>query len=613
MSRPRTARSEGVARHRHGASTALLLAAAVALVFLPGCRLATAPVSAPAPAAPVVAGGPAIEAGASDAAEALEVLRLLSEGEAHLAAGRALEARAAAVEVATRLPRAEGSALALLLRARASRVLSEWQDADAALSAFLALLAPADPLHGEALVLRATVRWDGGLDGGVETLFALPPTQSPDVLLAAEELATRWAATMDSAVLRDLISEAPRHPVLLPVFLTELGTRRYLAGAEAEGRGFAEEALALAPGGGTAMRARSIVEGTVASGAAVSAILGAILPRTGSPSVQQLAAEIREGMEVALRVEGQTASGIVQLLTVDEPATTDGLRAALAELESGGAMAVIGPLEEPALDVLARAGGGIAMLSPTARLVPEGVGGAFSLAGIDPEAGRSLAALVLREGVRDVVVIHPSNREMIEEARWFAEAFRAGGGTILRTLTYPVGTTSFASQMQEILRVGPRGLVLLLPQGEVEVIAPQLAFYGVDEIDTLTRFGNEAWTNPAIVQGLQPRFTNGVLAVTSWVGDGEFGPGWNAFVAAYEDHFRRTLRSPVPALGYDSARLLLHAARLGGGSSEGTLRAFQEIRDFPGATGVLSVVDGRVRRNYQPVRIENRRVIPLSP
>jgi ABC-type branched-subunit amino acid transport system substrate-binding protein len=163
------------------------------------------------------------------------------------------------------------------------------------------------------------------------------------------------------------------------------------------------------------------------------------------------------------------------------------------------------------------------------------------------------------------------------------------------------------------VRLAPRGLVLMLSQEDIETLAPQLSFYGVRAIEGLTMFGNEAWVSQSVLQVVPPRHTDGILSVTTWARPGEFGPGWNEFVQAYETHFRRTLRSPVSALGYDSARLLLQAVRVGGGTPAGTLRAFQEIRDFQGATGVLSVMDGRVRRSYLPVRLENRQVVPLAP
>jgi hypothetical protein len=178
-----------------------------------------------------------------------------------------------------------------------------------------------------------------------------------------------------------------------------------------------------------------------------------------------------------------------------------------------------------------------------------------------------------------------------------------------------VGTTGFGPHLEEVARVAPQGLVVLLPPGgsDLELLAPQIAFYEVRGLNGMALFGNEAWTYSTSLDLVQTQHTNGVLSVTSWVERGSFGPAWNEFIGLYENHFQRTLRSPTPALGYDAARLLITAARTGGGHATGTGEVLQRIRDFPGATGILSVQDGRIVRRFFPVRIENRRLIAITP
>jgi hypothetical protein len=142
-------------------------------------------------------------------------------------------------------------------------------------------------------------------------------------------------------------------------------------------------------------------------------------------------------------------------------------------------------------------------------------------------------------------------------------------------------------------------------------LASQLSFYGVGNLPNLVRFGNESWTSSTALQGVEPRLNNGFFAVSRTTRAGELGPGWEEFRVAYEEHFHRSLRSSAPAFGFDTARLLLQAARRGGGDPERTLQALSELRGYPGATGILSVVDGRIVREYYPVRIENRSLVPL--
>ena len=65
---------------------------------------------------------------------------------------------------------------------------------------------------------------------------------------------------------------------------------------------------------------------------------------------------------------------------------------------------------------------------------------------------------------------------------------------------------------------------------------------------------------------------------------------------------RRSLTNPVPALGYDAAVLALQALTSGNST----------VRDFRGATGVLSLQSGTVTRRPFLVRIDGGRLIPIN-
>lgn len=202
---------------------------------------------------------------------------------------------------------------------------------------------------------------------------------------------------------------------------------------------------------------------------------------------------------------------------------------------------------------------------------------------------------------------------MREEALRFREAYQTLGGTVQRELSYPPGSTGFAEVVAQIVALAPRGLVLLLPPGggEIAQLASQLTFYGLGNVPNLVRFGNDSWTTGNALQGIEPRHINGIFAVSRTTVAGELGPGWEEFEEAYEDHFHRSLRTSAPAFGFDAARLLLRAARTGGGDPAQTLQALMTVEGYPGATGTLSLVDGRIEREYFPVRIENRTLVPL--
>ena len=603
---PRPNGSEDEARRR-----ATLLAGALFAVVV-GCTPAEAP--APVQPEPVLLTGPPIREGAYTRAEAESSSRLLMESEELLAGGEVEEALARAAQVESMYPQSPGSSLALWIRARALTELEVWADAESAAEAFAELVADDPSAVGQAYLLRAQVRREGNLPGAIEAVFEIPMGSGEPELLTADGLAEAWASGFATPELRDLIDEAPSHPRLLPVFLAELAVRRYLTGDLTEASALAEEALGLAPGAAVAARAQAVLDGDIVGRLEVSASIGGLLPVDGSPSLSRLAREIREGIEVALTIDEGEFSRPIRFLPIEDAVEPARAADAVVAFEEEGLAGLLGPLQETSLEAAARARRTLLpILSPTARLLPQGVEGVYSLNGIDPGAGEALAALVLSREIREVVAIHPSSSEMEEEFRWFREAFARGGGTIIRVLNYPPGSTGFRDQMAEIVRLNPRALVLILPPEDVELLAPQIAFYGVDDLADLMLFGNQSWTSERILQSVQARSTEGVFAITSWVGEGEFGPGWDAFVEAYEQHFQRSLRSPTPALGFDAARLLLRSAREGGGTPEGTLAALERIQGFPGATGFLSVVNGRVQRSFVPVRIENRRLVLLTP
>jgi ABC-type branched-subunit amino acid transport system substrate-binding protein len=581
-----------------------------ALVILAGCAAAEPP--PPPPPEPILEGAP-IREGPFTAEEARITARLVEEGESLFESGRFTEALALADEVESSYASSPGSSQALWLQARARRELGDLEGAVEAATAYGPFIEPGSPEVGRPALFRAEVLRQGGLPGAIESLFEIPATSGEAVLADADTLAQSFASGLGTAELRDLVQEAPDHPRIHPVFLTELAVRRFLAGDIPEAQAFAEQALGRAPGPEVADRARGVLEGRVAEDLEVAATVGAILPLNGSPALTGLAEELADGIEVAFVVDEAEFPRPVRFVPVEDAADPGDMFQAVGNLESEGVAGIIGPLQDDALDALVRSRGDLVpVLSPTAIMIPPGARGVFSLNGVDPAEGEALADLLIADLRREAVVLHTASPQMAEEYRWFDEAYRARGGRVTRVLTYAPGATGFAEQMSEVMRLVPSALVMIIPPEDVELVAPQLAFYGVDRLPGILLFGNASWSSASVLAGVQARSVEGIRAVTSWFGQDEFGPGWDAFVQAYEDHFRRTLRSPTSALGYDAARLLLRAAREGGGTPEGTLRALENIRSFPGATGLLSVIDGRVRRSYVPVRIENREPVLIQ-
>ena len=84
------------------------------------------------------------------------------------------------------------------------------------------------------------------------------------------------------------------------------------------------------------------------------------------------------------------------------------------------------------------------------------------------------------------------------------------------------------------------------------------------------------------------------------------------FAEAYEEYFQRTLVSSTSAVVYDAMLLLLEALRPGRIRPAEVLSSFSLLTDVEGATGIFSVVGGRVVRKTSVVRIANRIPVPIE-
>ncbi len=148
-----------------------------------------------------------------------------------------------------------------------------------------------------------------------------------------------------------------------------------------------------------------------------------------------------------------------------------------------------------------------------------------------------------------------------------------------------------------------------IPAEDVEFVAPQFAHHGLDTL-AIEIVGTTGWTDPQALERVDPRLVDGVVA-TAPVAAGPGTPGYAGFQQAYEAYFQRSLVSPTPALGYDATLLLLEALRGGRLRPEDVRLSFRSLDEVEGATGVFSVVDGRVVRRTEVVRFEGGQLVPM--
>jgi ABC-type branched-subunit amino acid transport system substrate-binding protein len=586
----------------------------------------------PAPSA-VTFPDPVLERGSISPAREVRAAELYAEAAEAMELGRAADARALAAEVVEAYPRAPVSGLALHLRARAALAQGAWDQADADAGRFAGLLAEGDPRGPEARLLQADAQAGKGDQGArLERLLLIGAEVPTNVRLRALEGARESSATLERGPLERLVAQSPAGPVRA-VAQARYALLLQAAGRSEEARVQARAALDGGARGTDSVSAVAVLEGRNPLAAVVLRRfdLATVLPTGGSPAFRDFAGLVAEGVEVAAAsvLEGLAEVGVVARDDQGEPAIA---AAVTRELEGGDILGAVGFLEEGALTAAASARRGqLPLVSPTARTA--GAEGAYALAGADPQAAAAMARYAAQEGFMRVAVIHSQAPHSVEEADAFASTLAALGVPLAGRFAYPAGTTSYRSQIlaaREALRAAeiralnlgpddtlhvellePVALFAPVPPEDVELLAPQIIFHGLDTLAIQT-LGTSGWTDAQTREVVDDRHTTGVVA-TAPVGVGPGSPGDVRFQQAYERHFQRSLVSAVPALGYDAALLLLEAARSGARTPAQLRSALERLRDIEGVTGTFSVVGGRVIRRTHVVRIEHGALIPILP
>jgi ABC-type branched-subunit amino acid transport system substrate-binding protein len=500
---------------------------------------------------------------------AREAESLLQEARDHLASSAFQEAREAAQGVILHYPGAVGSGAALEILARANLALGETQEGAEAAGEFLSLLDPEHPAYARGVLLHAEALTANGQPGpALESLLLLPSDPGPEVLGPASDLLADLRGLADMDALRKFARGIPDSHPLSDVLGTEL-----------EG-----------------LRAEPVV-------------LGAILPRSeASPGLMEYAEWVLEGIQVAIEEFQEDLLTPVVLEVMDSQGDPQGAGAAVQRLEELGALGAVGPLtEEPLASAAATRARDLTLISPFAFLPTEEAPGVLSLSGPDPGGADVVARYAWDLGLERVVVVRPGTPEAEVESTVFQEVFEEIGGVIPREVVYDPGATFFQAEFEEVGSLLPDGLFLPLTSRDIQLLAPQFTYYGLDTLG-IQLLGTTGWTEDEVVLEVDSRHTDGVVASTTRVSQDET-ESFVRFRERYEALFQKTLRNSVPAFGYDAAALILFGLRENPRTSRELLRAMEGIQDFPGATGHLTVDGGRLLRIPQLIRIQNHELI----
>ena len=529
------------------------------------------------------------------------------------AAGDLGAARTAATEIVDRYPGAAVSGRALRLLTDIAYAQESWREADLHAQRWIRLVPEGDGRVPALRIVQGESRLrDGDPGGALDRLAALPADAPADVLQAALDIARRAGAMLDDGALVSRLAALPAaHPFAAPLHAAR-ARLLYNQGDDEGARRSADAAITAGAAGVDGDVARAVLDRRVDEALGLIGpvtVIGVLLPKSGPPALVRFAAEVEEGIRAA--TEAADWPGRISIVVHDDGGTAAGAAAGMRALQEAGAAVVVGPLDSPELTAAAAARTTpVPIVSPTA---PEGIPGeanVYTLGGLDLEGARALARWAVASGLRRVALLYPRGEEPELEVAAFEQTLREGGGIVLGKFAYRSGTTYFADEMRAIASLRPDALVLPISSADVETVAPQVTFFGLDTLD-IRVLGTAGWTRDDVLSGVSPRHTDGVVAVTpDPLGAGD-DAGMRALVGAYEGLYRRTLRSAVPAVGYDAAALLIEALRSGARTPAAITAALERLDDFAGATGRLGVHDGQVTRLHRVVCVQARTLRPI--
>lgn len=529
------------------------------------------------------------------------------------AAGDLNAARTAAAEVVDRYPGAQVSGRALRLLAEVAFAQQSWKEADLLAQRWIRLVPENDPRVPPLRLVQGESRLnDNDAAGAVDRLAALSGAVPPDVAARALSLVRQAGLALDAAAIDVRLPNLPaRHPFVAPL-LAARARALYNAGETEQARSAAQAALGAGARDSDEQLSRAVLEGRVEPSLGLVGpvtVLGVLLSKTGPPTLTRFATEVEEGIRAA--AAAARLPGRLQIVVEDDRGTAEGAAAGMRKLEQAGALAVVGPLEDA--EVIAAAGARarpIPVLSPTAAATGSGPN-VYTLGGADVEGARELAQWAAASGLRRVVMLYPRGQDAEDEARAFEDVLRAAGGTVPGKTVYAPRTTYFEKELRAIAAQRPDAVFLPVPPEEVGTVASQITFFGLDTLG-IRVLGTAGWTREDVLAKVDPRHTDGVVSATADPGTPGAG-GMRGLVSAYESLYKRTLRSAVPAVGYDAASVLLQALRAGVRTPAGVARELERIETFPGATGELGVEAGHITRRYRIVCLQNRALLPIRP
>ncbi len=430
----------------------------------------------------------------------------------------------------------------------------------------------------------------GQQEAGLRLLMELIPDDlsARDLKDEIYDTAGYLAVQVSDQKLEEIVTGHPLH-VLAPLLKIHQARR-------AIGNGDNEMALSIV----SAIRTRSLRSAertaireirTMASGKeeALEGKVALLLPFTGNYS--QYARAVLEGVQLALHpAAGESRVGL-GLEIFDTGGEFQGLMELIDRIvDDPEFLAILGPLSS-SLTVTASLklqDKDIILVSPTAseRGLHELSKNIFTLNFVDETLASRIAEFAVNDlGLKNFAALFPMDDYGYRMVNRFIGKVEELGGNVLIAQGYPVSATTFDAELKRIRYYSPEAIFIPAHSEEIPMIAPQIPFYGMEDVQLL---GTNGWNNRRVAR-LGGKYVEGAYFTDTFF-EGSTRLAYREFSQRYEEVYQREA-SRVAGLGYDAMNIIAWGLRMGGGGRMSRRVDFSDLENFRGTTAVYSMGD----------------------
>ncbi|MEN6350900.1 MAG: ABC transporter substrate-binding protein [Syntrophomonas sp.] len=212
----------------------------------------------------------------------------------------------------------------------------------------------------------------------------------------------------------------------------------------------------------------------------------------------------------------------------------------------------------------------------------------FRVCFLDSDQAARMADFALKDlKVKNAAIYGSTSDEYAKGlAKYFEEAFVAGGGKIVAKEGYVNGDKEFKATLTKLRSKNPEFIYVPGYYTEVSLLIKQARDLGI----TVPIAGADGWDSPDMIKVAGADALNNTYFTNHYSVE-DPSPAIQSFVKAYTAKYNKAPDS-FAALGYDSAKLLAQAIKdAGSADPQKVTEALAKIKDFPAITGTMSIND----------------------